>query len=140
MCYQCYHRPLQQFHHPKRRLEVDHIVVDLRVDPVASVIVVQGLLQSVFWNVEALGHFVAVTAAHLVGPDDPGQSDQSVVRPDPAAELLLAVGRDALIEDVADCSFIVSNFFTEHCCLLAAGLDRGSDQDPVPADPAVIVL
>ena len=109
---------LYQLHNTKYWLKVDHIVVDLRADSIPASVVFQSLLQGLFRDIQALSHLVSIPAPHFVGPEDPGQSDQSVVRPDPAAELLLAVGRDALVEDTAGSGEVMAELLSKDGSLL----------------------
>ena len=93
-------------------MEIDNIIINYSMVSVLTGVVVQSFLQEALCYVKQFSHFVAVLAAGLVAADDSKQTNHSVVSPGAGAELLLAIIRRGLIQNISDGSMEMSDFLS----------------------------
>ena len=129
-----WHPPfLFQLHHRQMRLKENHVVINLDAAPVSLPVVFQRIPQEFLGDFQACRCVMPAPASVLVGMHQSGQADKLVVGKYPAQVFFLAIGIVALVDDIADSSMMVAEFFGQDAGLLCLG------QIGVQGDGAVAV-
>ena len=129
---------LKFFNNRQTRFKHDQVSIHLHGAAILFPIAVNGFLQELFGNMQAVRQLMLIAAVLPVTMDDTGETDGAVISPESGMAFLFTVCRIRLIKDVTGAGVIVAKLFSQDTGFLRLRRQIFIDGNSIAVNPPVI--